>query len=148
MIYTSYYGNLKNLQGKRLVSVSQGYPKTIELEQCNFLKPTWDIIMKTKSGEMTSEEYNVKYNKQLNNTNLNKLKTLYENYEGDIVLLCWEKDWNDCHRKNISDWLNKNGIKCEEFNNSKGKTLIPLQVLGCMPSKTGLNWEEILSGRK
>ena len=35
--------------------------------------------------------------------------------ENDIALICYEKPTDFCHRHLVSDWLNKNGFKCDEY---------------------------------
>lgn len=35
--------------------------------------------------------------------------------ENDIVLICYEKPSDFCHRQLVAEWLNKNGFKCEEW---------------------------------
>ena len=39
----------------------------------------------------------------------------YDNPHVNIALICYEKPSDFCHRHLVSDWLNKNGIKCEEW---------------------------------
>lgn len=34
-----------------------------------------------------------------------------------IALICYEKPSDFCHRHLVADWLNKNGIPCEEWVN-------------------------------
>lgn len=35
--------------------------------------------------------------------------------ENDIALICYEKPSDFCHRHLVSEWLNQNGFKCEEW---------------------------------
>ena len=45
-----------------------------------------------------------------------ELKTLAKRRTSDkIILLCYEKPGDFCHRHLVSDWFNQNGIFCQEF---------------------------------
>ena len=44
----------------------------------------------------------------------NLASNMNEDYE-HICLLCYEKPEDFCHRHLVSDWLNKQGFKCEEY---------------------------------
>lgn len=33
----------------------------------------------------------------------------------EICLICYEKPSDFCHRHLVADWLNKNGVKCKEY---------------------------------
>ena len=37
-----------------------------------------------------------------------------------IALICYEKPTDFCHRHLVADWLNKNGIECEEWEEMQG----------------------------
>lgn len=52
--------------------------------------------------------------------NLLDAKTIYEELSKmsggkDIVLICYEKPSDFCHRHLVAKWLAKNGIPCEEY---------------------------------
>lgn len=41
--------------------------------------------------------------------------SVWSNTEWHIALICYEKPSDFCHRHLVADWLNKHGIKVEEF---------------------------------
>ena len=113
MIYTSYYGQLKNLREDGIVpiSISRGKPHWYHGEALDSLAPTWDMI------HLGWDEYEPRYMEILAKNNA---KHIVENViKGrDVALLCYEKDIEDCHRKYVLRWLRENGYECEEYSHN------------------------------
>lgn len=109
MIQTSYFANIKNLPtGLKKVSISRFSPKWADIDSIAIeLAPSKELLEKYKQGLITEEEYTVIYKKET----LDKLDpfSIYRRYKNSIFL-CYEKDSDFCHRKLVSDWLNKFGL--------------------------------------
>ena len=121
-IFTSYYGNLKNLDRAGIfpVSISLGVPKWFTGSKLSYLAPTRKML----SPEMSREQYIRLYNEILSKI---KIKTLREDIsiltrgeDVNIALLCWEKPGDFCHRHLFADWLKeKTGYEVKEFGVSE-----------------------------
>ena len=115
-IYTGYFSNIREYNGKKLIRVCLYSPKGIE-EMDNYkpLNPTKEIL-KLKYKE---EEYKKEYKKLLEQVSYEDfINFLKERSEGkDIVLLCYESPEQFCHRQMISEWINSYGeYKVEEYD--------------------------------
>jgi uncharacterized protein YeaO (DUF488 family) len=130
MIYTSYFSNIENLRKnfKNLTFVSIA-GKTPEIENVEIFKlkefmpkyEWWKIWYDKFKEELESEESKQWYIKKYNETVLSKLNAkemfqkMYNISKGkDIILLCYETPEKFCHRHLVSEWLNRNGVYCEE----------------------------------
>ena len=115
MICTSYYGNYRKFKGMFRVSISRTAPSNSCDIQLIKLAPTADLLQKYKSNSITNEEYTSVYHNQLlkleNDGYIAKfvkaLSTLQE-LKGDVVLLCYEKKGDFCHRHLLAEYLNNN----------------------------------------
>lgn len=122
-IYTSYYTKAAKLDEDDFVfvQISLSSPKWFPHNLVKFLSlaPTWDLLNSYKSGEIEFEEqYDKKYYEILNSLDKNKiivkLNWLKEKTNKNIVLLCWEKDRNECHRSLLANWLDIGVIEYDE----------------------------------
>lgn len=131
MIYTSYYGKLKELKqnGFHPISISVVLPKWIR-----FMQGYKDLAPSYKILRLGVKDYIRVFSMKLNELSAKQVEE--EIYamtpEGKKpVLLCYEKfdkqtcedllggenNVNSqffCHRHLVSKWLNENGVKCEE----------------------------------
>ena len=73
--------------------------------------------MDYKTGRCSKDEYRIRFRNELKLVPFSLVREDLERLsEGkDLVLLCWEKYPDFCHRYLVSDWLKENGIFCEEF---------------------------------
>lgn len=112
MVFTSYWGNLKNLIrifGKEnIISVSR-YNRFWNGKRCSLLYPSVSLLRGYKKGTISVEEYTKIFNEYLDTLNV---KNCYETFNGK-VLVCYEKT-GFCHRHLIRYWLNRNGYDCRE----------------------------------
>ena len=121
MIYTSYFAKLKDLPDNIIpISICGKAPDWYKGLQYKKLAPKYDFFMKWKENH--DNDYYVKcYNEQVL-SQLNPEKTAYELLittsvaKNNVCLICYEKPSDFCHRHLVADWLNQNGIKCEELN--------------------------------
>ena len=115
MIYTSYFGRLRDLtrNGIQPVAISRSVPAGFAGRRIMELAPTWAML------KMSDEDYDRCYEKILERIDRDEL---VESFEGkDVALLCWEKDINECHRKRVGEWLREGGYEVEEFRREKEK---------------------------
>ena len=112
MIYTSYFAKVPQLieRGIEPIAVSRGVPKNWRHRRALALAPSWAML------NMTDEEYDAEYDKILERNDPHKFVEWLG--DGDVALLCWEKNPCDCHRLKIAAWLVKNGYQVQEFDPS------------------------------
>ena len=122
MIYTSYFARLSDLPSNVVpISICGKAPDWYTGLQYKKLAPKRDFFMKWKENH--DNDYYIRcFNEQV----LDKLNAaevisdlssmLLSLDKTDICLICYEKPGDFCHRHLVADWLNKNGIKCEEYN--------------------------------
>lgn len=112
-IYTSYYSKLKNMpEDAILMSVSRTEPKGVHVHfKWEEVAPTSEILYGYKKGTVSKEAYTAAY--------LDQLRQLYKagrlsafidwakKQDKPVILLCWEKPGDFCHRIILADALNK-----------------------------------------
>lgn len=113
MIYTSYWGNLKELIrdfGKdKIIGVSR-FCSFWKGKKCSMLFPSEELLKGYKSGKISEKEYEKIYMDYLDSLNVDNC---YKVFNG-CVFVCYEKS-GFCHRHIISKWLRKNGYDCVEY---------------------------------
>lgn len=122
MIYTSYFANLRNLPKEIIpVSICGKAPDWYTGAQYKKLAPKYWFFKEWKENH-DNDFYIQNFEKEVLNP-LDAKKVLWEIAKllpddkpvQDIVLLCYEKPADFCHRHLVADWLRKNGIACKEF---------------------------------
>ncbi len=111
-IFTSYYGS-KTLDRNRhfLVQISNSAPKGFETDiKWEEVVPDWNTLVKpSKDGEITEFTYRARYNRQLQVsafTIILAFESIAKQAAGkDIVLLCYEKPDDFCHRHILAEWI-------------------------------------------
>lgn len=97
MLYTANFKSYIGCPGMPYC-VSQSMPKWVEMMRLRTLAPTWDMIYAYKGGALQWEKFKIKYFeilKQRHNTLENIIKIART---GNIILVCWEKPNQNCHR--------------------------------------------------
>lgn len=127
MIYTSYFGKLKQLPEDVIpISICGKAPDWYKGLQYKKLAPKYDFFMKWKENH--DNEYYIKCFKEQVLDKLNAVdvildfsKMVYSFNVGEcaIALICYEKPEDFCHRHLVADWLNENGYRCEEWTGGK-----------------------------
>lgn len=116
MIYTSYFGNAKNLDPHVYapVSIAGGTPNWFDGLEYKALAPSYDIwkeYQETHDNDLYVKRF---YEERLNKLNpktvVLDLMSMVGNYKNlnylpDIVLLCYEPPGSFCHRHLVADWL-------------------------------------------
>lgn len=112
-IYTSYFANAKNLHDKSLVSIANSTPKLnaiLAKKAWPSIVPDWTtIVQPIKAGQITEEEYAIRYMKQLEQIDVCRLFNWFLSISRgkDVVLLCYETPDKFCHRHILAKWLNE-----------------------------------------
>ena len=116
MIFTSYYGNLKNIHKDReAVSISRTQPSGIDLVADMRLAPTAELRTAFADGKIGIEDFARLYEEDVL-FSLDPAK-IAEEHEGK-TLLCYESPSDFCHRKVVRKWLAKHGKLSLEYQNS------------------------------
>lgn len=105
-IYTSYYGQLKNLEkaGILPISISLFTPKWYKGLWYDKLAPAKNMINLTVSTYIPAfKKYILDHRSQ--EGVLKKLRVMSEGYD-KIALICYETPDKFCHRQLVRDWLN------------------------------------------
>lgn len=118
-IYSSYYARAKSLacEGILYVQVSNTAPDWFPYELLNvsnMVAPTWLLITQYRNGDISFDKFSEQYKQSLNlriskEEFVNKLYVEAEERNcNTIVLLCWEKEDDKCHRSALGEWLGNN----------------------------------------
>lgn len=118
MLYTSYFAQLRNLPANLVpVSICGKPPEWYLGLQYKKVAPKYGFFMEWKRNH--DDEYYIKhFHKEV-------LSTLdpWEVYQElrqlagstDVVLLCYEKPQDFCHRHLVAVWFQEHEIPCEEW---------------------------------
>jgi uncharacterized protein YeaO (DUF488 family) len=119
---TSYYAKFSRLSKEEKsryipVLISTSLPKWfLDREEYymeyKLLAPSSNNVFKLKNNKMSQEDFTNAYTDKLKGLDLEQiLEDLYD-YEGitdtEIVLLCYEKSTDFCHRHILREYLNEN----------------------------------------
>ena len=79
-----------------------------------YFAPTWGIVMDIKNGKINEEEYTIQYHQQMLNSyekHRDKWEELLE--RNAVVLMCFCKAGQFCHRHLLTEYLIKLGATYE-----------------------------------
>ena len=133
-MYTGYYTRYKHYLNNELIpiSISAYVPKWVQdMKSYKILSPGSFRLEQFKSGMASREEYTKMFRDYLDTLdkkiilrdlyllahdlpNDSDLKELKDNDFKDIVLCCYEKPLDFCHRHIVAEWLSDT-IKVEEY---------------------------------
>ncbi len=132
MIYTSNFSALglhKLPKGARAISIAGRAPNWYTGEQYKILAPKYWFYKKYKE-DGDSDYYTLMYNAEvlvgLNASEVIQIlcnlvgygwhyRNIHRDKDRHIVLLCYEKPDDFCHRHLVAEWLNKSGFECKEY---------------------------------
>lgn len=123
-MYTGYFAKLKKYTEAGLVPISicGKAPDWYSGFQYKKLAPKWSFFNEWKSGshkgdnEYYIKEFNAQVLSLLNPDNImSDLKNLSCADPDKIVLLCYEKPEDFCHRHLVSQWLVEHNYDCKEY---------------------------------
>ena len=110
-IYTSYFANSHNFPADTLtIGVTRFPPK--DWKGINFidLAPSEKLLRQYKNKEIDEYIFRILYLRELNSKFSNEeiLATLKALSNKDIILCCYEKPTDFCHRHILAEWLGDN----------------------------------------
>ena len=133
MIYTTYFANLKHLPPNVIpIAISAKVPDWYTGLRYSKLAPKYynSVLMRWRYSSADYAEY---FNQNiLNNLNITKVLDelqvmlpedikmqmqgpFWRNEDWHVVLICYEKPDDICHRHLVSQWLRDNGYDCNEL---------------------------------
>lgn len=113
MIYTSYFSNWRNFpEGAKVVGITQYPPKGWDTTKQNWtgLAPSPELLQQFKNHQINEAVFKFQYLEELEKKYGNKKQDIV-NYlkhisqEHDLVLCCYEKKGDFCHRHILREWL-------------------------------------------
>lgn len=128
MIYTSYFANIKKLDGvcyaiSGLIPsfynqlTKQNPSKYKRFIQFSPKKVWWQ---QWKSGKLNNDQFIKLYQETvLNQIDINDVLKQFNQHNKDIFLLCYQKPNDFCHRHLVSQWLNQHNIECKQLEEEK-----------------------------
>lgn len=111
-VYTSYFKRFTG-QARHAVSVARSTPTGFKGLSMPCLFPPSTMLWEYKNGVIDKKQYVQIYKAEVLDK-LDPFEVAVTLGEG-AVLLCWEGSAKFCHRHEIANWLNSNGIVCEEL---------------------------------
>lgn len=125
-MYTGYFAKIKTYEKAGLIPIAicGGIPNWYKGLWYKKLAPKWSFFNEWKNGTEHKGD-NDYYIQHFNNEVLDKLSVslVVEDLQkiantkdtNKIILLCYEKPGDFCHRHLVADWLTKNGLKTIEL---------------------------------
>jgi len=125
-MYTGYFAKIKTYEKAGLIPIAicGGIPNWYKGLWYKKLAPKWSFFNEWKNGAEHKGD-NDYYIHHFNNEVLDKLSVslVVEDLQkiantkdtDKIILLCYEKPGDFCHRHLVADWLTKNGLKTIEL---------------------------------
>lgn len=104
-IRTSYFAQLKKLKGYTPVAICQYPPKWYDGAVYKKVAPTYEMIQGMKDPLLRDffiEKYRIEI---LNQLSTDEVKRDLAQYGDKVVLLCFEKPSDFCHRHVLAAWL-------------------------------------------
>lgn len=117
-IYTSYFAKTKRIPDTyALISIALYPPKGWDGLSYPKLAPTQKLLYEYRQN-LNEEKYSDDYEKMLSKLKPMDVVADLKNLAGDkeIVLLCYEKPSDFCHRHLVADWLWNAGYSIEEYD--------------------------------
>lgn len=118
MIYTSYFGRMKKIPQDIIpISICGKAPEWYKGIEYKKLAPKYGFFIEWKRNKDNAfyiQHFREEVLNQLSITEV--IEDLEKLSHGkSIVLLCYEKPKDFCHRHLVATWFNKNGIECAEW---------------------------------
>ena len=106
-IFTSYHAKAQQLieMGLMPISISTMFPRFSKIKYAQYkeLGPRYEML------KWDLDRYDKEFQNILSKLNAVNVHTHLTNLSmgKDIVLLCYETNFNDCHRKKVGEWIEK-----------------------------------------
>lgn len=105
-IYTSYFGVYRKIPPEyQCISIAHSKPPRLCIPRWDDVLPDWKQSRLFKNDMLEAETFKSCYFHWLNHIGIDRLKSFLEKYKVPVVLLCWEADVNECHRKFLAEYL-------------------------------------------
>lgn len=121
-IWTGYYAQMKKYAQVDLVPVSIAYltPVWYMGETCFELAPPRKLLVSYKKGLIDQDGYTKQYLQFLKTVDwsltIGKLFDISDRNQGkDLILCCYEKPSDFCHRHLLAEYLTKHGMDVQEW---------------------------------
>jgi uncharacterized protein YeaO (DUF488 family) len=118
-IYTSYFAQSGKIPSNYVkVAICGKAPDWYKGVSYKKLAPTYDILMQYKETKDTARyqfRYRTEVLSKLNEKEVVDELTALANGADGVVLLCYEKPTDFCHRNIVSSWLSTAGYRCQEM---------------------------------
>lgn len=126
-VWTTCFSNLKMVSGKDSeiipLSIARYMPKNLQgdIQSLPELFPSKSLLSSYKKGKVDYENYKkIYYNEVLKNLDVKNLIKKIKTFGNKVVLVCYEKPDDFCHRHIVSHWLKYlTGYKIQEFGVKK-----------------------------
>ena len=118
MIYTGYFEKTDEYKAKGLtpVSIAGKCPENYHGFEYRRLAPKYEWWKKWHDEHLGSAWYKQQYqNTVLKNLSASDVCHDLERFGKDVILLCYEKPGEFCHRHLVADWFEQNNIQVKEF---------------------------------
>jgi len=122
MIYTGYFAKLKTYENAGLipVSIAGKAPNFYKGVQYKGLAPRWEMFNDWKKGKIDDMQYTSIFLQHLETLDKEAVRRALENFGENVILLCYEKPGDFCHRHIVADWLEFNfGWRVDEYDQIK-----------------------------
>ena len=119
MIYTGYFDEIETYKKRGLVPVciAGKAPDWYDGVSYKKLAPKKDWWQKWHDEHLSNEWYNKQYYQTvLCKLDAQEVSRDLAEFGENVVLLCYEKSGEFCHRNIVSNWLNENGILSMEYD--------------------------------
>ena len=120
-IYTSYLAKSKKAIDKGLlpIAIVRYLPKNVNILNITTLAPNAGLLHRYKTDN-DEVNYTKEFNNYLNSLSpeniINQLTFIsMQNENKDIVLICYEKSTDFCHRHLVANWLNESKLLADDI---------------------------------
>ena len=107
-IYTSFFSNWRNFpEGSLEISITRFPPKNWTGLELRSLAPSAELLKMYKNKEIDEYMFAQKYIQEISDRGITRglLNTFFKSLEFDnIILLCYEKKGDFCHRNILASW--------------------------------------------
>ena len=108
MIYTGYFAKLKYYKSLNLlpISICGKCPNWYDELEFKLFAPKYSFFKEWKDELITNDEYIERFKIEvLNELDKQQIYNYLTSFNQDIILLCYEKSTDFCHRHIVSEWI-------------------------------------------
>lgn len=119
MIYTGRFSEVKKYEQEGIIPISiAGYaPNYYKGIQFKTLAPKYDWWKEWHDKHLSNDWYKEKYQETvLNKLNPKVIANRLQAFGKDVILLCYERPGEFCHRRLVADWLRLSGTPVCEYS--------------------------------